>query len=131
MLISELIGRPISFPVKASFFDIPLIGFVLRQAGCIPVNRENTAQAIQAMNQVAKEAIELGRSVCVSAEGSRRRKRSEFGKCNVNLPLKKGAFHILKKLKYDLLVVKIIGGSRLMPTGQYYLNQGSFTVSPL
>lgn len=69
--------------------------------------------------------------VCIFAEGGRRRKPSDPDEINVNLPLKKGAFHILKELKYDLLIVKISGGNRLMFSQANYLRQGTFMIELL
>lgn len=80
------------------------------------------------MSHVGYEATVRKRDVCVFAEGTRRRKRSEFNQTNVTLPLKKGAFHILKEIKYDLIIVKIIGGTRLMPTGYKGIKSGAFYV---
>jgi hypothetical protein len=50
------------------------------------------------MEKVAQIAKNINRDVCVFAEGARRRKMSDPNEINVNIPLKKGAFHILKEL---------------------------------
>lgn len=41
LLILETFRKPIGFPVKASFFKIPFVGFVLKSTGCIPINKED------------------------------------------------------------------------------------------
>ena len=37
----EIFYRPLGFPVKSTFFKIPLIGLILKCSNCIPIDREN------------------------------------------------------------------------------------------
>lgn len=57
-------------------------------------------------------------------EGERRRKLSEPNKVNI-LPLKKGPFHLALALKYDIVIMIIVGGTRLFGPGSIFPKPGT------
>lgn len=61
-------GRWPRFLAKGSLFAVPVLGWALRSAGQIPVQR-NSRQASQAI-QAAREALELGRAVVIYPEAT-------------------------------------------------------------
>ena len=64
------LGRAPRFMAKESLFRVPVVGFVLRGLGMIPVSRTTSASAAgQAISQAA-ELVSDGRGVIVYPEGS-------------------------------------------------------------
>lgn len=57
--------RPIRFLALESLFRVPLLGFILRVFGCIPVSPLKAKEALQ----IAAEALAAGEVVCVFPEG--------------------------------------------------------------
>lgn len=62
-------GRAPRFLTKASLFTIPVVGWVLRRSGQVPVEREGSARGGAAL-QGARELVDNGRAVIVYPEGS-------------------------------------------------------------
>jgi 1-acyl-sn-glycerol-3-phosphate acyltransferase len=62
-------GRMPRFMAKASILRIPVIGWVLRKSGQIPVERGGSTRSSTALKE-AKELVSKGRAVIVYPEGS-------------------------------------------------------------
>lgn len=63
------LGRAPRFLAKASLFRVPVLGWLLRRSGQIPVEREGSARG-SAPLKAAQELVEKGRAVIVYPEGS-------------------------------------------------------------
>lgn len=63
------LGRNPRFMAKASILRVPVIGWLLRKSGQIPVERGGTSQSAQSL-QAAKELVKRGRAIIVYPEGS-------------------------------------------------------------
>lgn len=63
------LGRLPRFMAKASILKIPVLGWVLRKSGQIPVERGGSTRSSQAL-LAAKDLVRKGRSVIVYPEGS-------------------------------------------------------------
>ncbi|GAA1469663.1 1-acyl-sn-glycerol-3-phosphate acyltransferase [Microbacterium thalassium] len=63
-------GRAPRFMAKESLFRIPVLGWVLRASGMIPVARATSASAAKQTMTAATELTEHGRGVIVYPEGS-------------------------------------------------------------
>lgn len=63
-------------------------------------------------------------------EGQRRRKKSEPDQINL-LPLKKGPFHLALSLEFDIVVVIIVGSSRVWGADSYLPRKGTIFVKCL
>lgn len=94
------------FAAKRSLWRHPVVGAVLDSLGMIPIDRENTADAIAAMNQVRSGHD----SIVVFPEGT----RSRDGRLQ---PFKKGAFVTAIRLGLPVVPVCCRGTRRLMPKG--------------
>jgi 1-acyl-sn-glycerol-3-phosphate acyltransferase len=70
MIFHQLLDDPV-FAVKRELFAIPLLGWYMRKAGCIPIDRSSPVRAMRTMIAGATEALADGRQVIVFPEGTR------------------------------------------------------------
>jgi len=63
-------GRAPRFMAKASLFKVPVLGWVLRAAGMVPVARSSSASATRQTVEDSKALVEHGRGVIVYPEGT-------------------------------------------------------------
>jgi 1-acyl-sn-glycerol-3-phosphate acyltransferase len=70
MIFHQLLDDPV-FAVKRELFAIPLIGWYMRKAGCIRIDRSSPVRAMRTMIEGATEALADGRQVIVFPEGTR------------------------------------------------------------
>lgn len=64
------IGRAPRFMAKESLFKVPVLGWVLRRTGMIPVARSSSASAAKQTLKQSAELVEHGRGVIVYPEGT-------------------------------------------------------------
>ncbi|MFF7292348.1 lysophospholipid acyltransferase family protein [Microbacterium sp. NPDC008134] len=64
------IGRAPRFMAKESLFRVPVLGWILRKTGMIPVARASSATAAKQTMLQSKEIVEHGRGVIVYPEGT-------------------------------------------------------------
>jgi glycerol-3-phosphate O-acyltransferase / dihydroxyacetone phosphate acyltransferase len=74
LLVAAAAGRPVRFLAKAPLFRIPLVGPVLRLAGCLPVYRPKDDPALAARNEATfaavTDALTGGAAVAIFPEGT-------------------------------------------------------------
>jgi 1-acyl-sn-glycerol-3-phosphate acyltransferase len=118
-----LAGLPVDFKfvLKQELMRIPVLGFTMRQARYIAIDRANPRRAVQSMNQAA-ERIKSGASVVVFPEGT----RSEDGRLQ---PFKRGGFLLALKSGCEVVPVTIQGSSRIAPKGSLRIRPGRVTVT--
>ncbi|MBN8205981.1 1-acyl-sn-glycerol-3-phosphate acyltransferase [Microbacterium esteraromaticum] len=63
-------GRLPRFMAKESLFRVPVVGWVLRKSGMIPVARTSSASAAKQTMAQSRELVEHGRGVIVYPEGT-------------------------------------------------------------
>ncbi len=104
---------PISFRwiAKRQLFRIPFIGWAMRRAGYISIDRENPREALKAMEEAAKK-IRAGMNIIIFPEGT----RSFDGNL---LPFKKGGFTLALRAMVPIVPIGIYGTSRLQPKGSF------------
>lgn len=68
-LVSWRLGRAPRFMAKASLFEVPMVGWLLRRTGQIPVQRTTVGRRDQPV-QAAMQLVERGQCVVVYPEGS-------------------------------------------------------------
>ncbi|OAN43576.1 lysophospholipid acyltransferase family protein [Microbacterium sp. H83] len=64
------IGRAPRFMAKESLFRVPVLGWVLRATGMVPVARSSSASAAKQTIRQSEELVEHGRGVIVYPEGT-------------------------------------------------------------
>jgi 1-acyl-sn-glycerol-3-phosphate acyltransferase len=70
LIFHQLLDDPV-FAVKRELFAIPLLGWYMRKAGCIRIDRSSPVRAMRTMITGASAALADGRQVIVFPEGTR------------------------------------------------------------
>ncbi|MEZ0336492.1 MAG: 1-acyl-sn-glycerol-3-phosphate acyltransferase [Gemmatimonadales bacterium] len=74
LLVAAAAGRPVRFLAKAPLFGVPVVGAVLRAAGCLPVYRRSDDPALTAKNEDTFEAVTAaladGAAIAIFPEGT-------------------------------------------------------------
>jgi 1-acyl-sn-glycerol-3-phosphate acyltransferase len=108
------------FFAKASLYKIPFLGWHLRWAGHLPVDRSNARASLKSMTEGARIIAERGISVLLFPEGGRSLEGlREF---------KEGAAYIAIKAGVPLVPVAIVGMRELLPMGSGHIRSGRVTV---
>jgi 1-acyl-sn-glycerol-3-phosphate acyltransferase len=116
-IYSLIVALPFQFKwvAKRELFLIPFVGWVMKRAGYISLDRKHPREALKAMEDAAQK-IRGGMNVIIFPEGT----RSEDGNL---LPFKKGVFALAIRAKVPIVPVGISGSSRLQPKGSFIPNQ--------
>ena len=99
---------------KAVLFRVPFMGWAMRAASYIPVERNNRKQSYQAFLNTL-EAIKAGSSIVVFPEGT----RSEDGNIGV---FKKGSQLLAQRAKVPMVPVTIIGTQDIIRKGSMLIH---------
>jgi 1-acyl-sn-glycerol-3-phosphate acyltransferase len=113
------IRRRVRYMAWERFFQIPVLGFVMRVFGAFPVKLETTDKAAQ------REAIELikqGGLLVIFPEGGRTR----TGKL---MPFKAGAFRLALAHGIPIIPVTIKGGYKIWSTHRLLPRPGKLTIT--
>jgi 1-acyl-sn-glycerol-3-phosphate acyltransferase len=106
------------FILKQELMRIPLLGFAMRAAGHVALDRTDHRKAVKSMNEAA-EKMERGTSMLIFPEGT----RSEDGKLQ---PFKIGGFRLALKAGFDIVPVTIMNSRHIVPKGSLRINKGVF-----
>ena len=108
------------FFAKKGLFLIPFLGWHLKRAGHLAVDRSNARASLKSMSQGARIVAERGVSVLLFPEGGRSPQGlREF---------KEGAAYIAIKAGVPLAPVAIVGMRRLLPMGSIHIRSGAVTL---
>ncbi|HEX2965895.1 MAG TPA: lysophospholipid acyltransferase family protein [Syntrophorhabdaceae bacterium] len=104
---------PVSFRwiAKRQLFRIPFIGWSMRKAGYISIDRENPREALKAMDEAARN-IRGGINIIIFPEGT----RSVDGNL---LPFKKGGFSLALRAMVPIVPMALYGTNKLQPKGSF------------
>jgi 1-acyl-sn-glycerol-3-phosphate acyltransferase len=109
------------FLAKESLFRIPVLGWAMTAAGCIPIDRSNRARAVRTLRDAA-ERVRAGTSVVLFPEGT----RSRNGRL---APFKKGVFHLAAAAGVPVVPVAISGSYRILRPGTLVVRPGTLRLS--
>lgn len=101
-LFVALKDTPFVFAAKKELFRVPFIGWHLRLAGYVEVDRQNRDRAISAYTKAAQQVRERGTIVTVYPEGT----RSVDGTI---LPFKKGPFMLALEAQVPIVPIAVDG----------------------
>lgn len=118
-----LLPSEMKFLSKESVFRIPLLGWLMRTAGDIPVTRGDKDSAREALEQMRRRLLE-GASVVVFPEGT----RSDDGSI---APFREGAFRLAIELGVDVVPLAIRGTETALPKHSLVFAPTSATVTVL
>lgn len=116
MLLPEIPVRITVF-IKRSLMKIPVLGYCMRLANFIPVDRRGDADAARASVQNAQQVMASGVSVVSFVEGT----RSKDGRL---LPFKKGPFYLAMDAQVPVIPVSIYGTEKMMRKGSLGIRRG-------
>jgi 1-acyl-sn-glycerol-3-phosphate acyltransferase len=106
-LFVALKETPFVFAAKRELFKVPFIGWHLRLAGYIEVDRDNRERAVASFARAAKQIRERGTVVTVYPEGT----RSVDGTI---LPFKKGPFMLALETQVPIVPVATAGADQAL-----------------
>jgi len=106
---------------KASLFHLPFLGWHLRRAGHMPVDRKNPSRAARSLLAAAAH-VRRGRAIFVFPEGG----RSPDGRLG---EFKAGAFLLAIKAETPVVPVSIRGTHALLPMHSWHVRTGSVEMS--
>jgi len=108
------------FFAKKGLYRIPFLGWHLRWAGHLPVDRSNARASLKSMTEGARIISQRHISVVLFPEGG----RSATGL----RPFKEGAAYIAIKAGVPVVPVAIVGLRELLPMGAGHIRSGHVTV---
>jgi 1-acyl-sn-glycerol-3-phosphate acyltransferase len=108
------------FFAKKGLYKIPFLGWHLRWAGHLPVDRSNARASLKSMSEGARIIAQHRISVLLFPEGG----RSATGL----RPFKEGAAYIAIKAGVPVVPVAIVGLRELLPMGSGHIKSGRITV---
>ncbi len=100
LVLTSILPLPIRFVAKRELLKWPVIGWSLRPAGQIVVDRQHTADAVRSIDTATRRRI--GGQVIFFVEGTRTRD-GEL------LPFKRGAFHFAIANQMPVLPTAVVG----------------------
>jgi len=103
---------PLNFVAKDTLFKIPFYNVCSLAHGDIPIVRGKLEDAKTALRNAALKVKDEKKSIVISPEGTRRRKKST-GTIDQLLPFKKGPFHLAKDSGASITPLVYMGASRL------------------
>ncbi len=115
-----LIPRRTSVMVKKELFKVPILGYAMRKALFVPVDRGNRDAGINAV-RTAKAVVQEGLNMTIYVEG----KRSFDGKL---LPFKKGPFYLVTECAVPVIPMTIVGTHYAMPKARFSIKPGPVQV---
>jgi 1-acyl-sn-glycerol-3-phosphate acyltransferase len=116
MLLPEIPVRIAVF-IKRPLMKIPILGYCMRLAGFIPVDRKGEVEAARASVRTALGVLQSGVSVASFVEGT----RSPNGRM---LPFKKGPFYLALESRIPIIPVSIHGTEKMMRKGSLAIRRG-------
>ncbi len=106
---------------KKSLRYLPIIGWFMKKAGIIFIDRFHRERAMKSMEEAKTLILENKRSLLIAAEGT----RTYTGELQ---PLKKGAFYLALQTKLPMIPVTIVGAYALFPRHVWYPKPGKILV---
>jgi 1-acyl-sn-glycerol-3-phosphate acyltransferase len=106
-----------AFFIKRSLLKIPIVGFGMRLAGFIPVDRDGRSESARVSVQTANRVLASGVNISTFPEGT----RSRSGRL---LPFKKGAFYLAMESGVPVIPISIWGSEHMMTKGSLRIKPG-------
>jgi 1-acyl-sn-glycerol-3-phosphate acyltransferase len=111
-----------SFFLNRSLIKIPNLGWGMRLADFIPVDRDGRLESARESVKVGQRVLASGVSISTFPEGT----RSRDGKM---LPFKKGAFYLAMESGAPVVPVSICGSEQMMTKGSLRIHPGTARVT--
>lgn len=105
---------------KESLFKIPIIGWTMRRAGYIGINRTSPKKFLESLHRAVEE-IRNGKSIVIFPEGTRTRD-GDVGR------FKKGSLFLIFKTGAPVVPITISGSFDVLKRGGFRINSGKVRV---
>ena len=119
-VVIPVMPRRTSVLVKKELFRIPILGWGMRLAQLVPVDRRNRETALASMH-FAANVLRSGLNMTVWPEGT----RSIDGRL---LPFKKGPFYLAMDSGVPIVPITVIGTHEIWPKARFAIHPGTATV---
>ena len=119
-LVIPVMPRRTSVLVKKELFRIPVLGWGMRLASLVPVDRCNREAAIASLRSAA-EVLRFGCIMTFWPEGT----RWPVGRL---LPFKLGPFHLSTESGVPFVAITVVGTHEIWPKGEFAIHPGTATV---
>jgi 1-acyl-sn-glycerol-3-phosphate acyltransferase len=116
----SVLPQQFRFFAKRGLYRIPFLGWHLRLAGHLAVDRSNARNSLKSMTAGAQAIQERGISLLLFPEGGRQREGLQA--------FREGAAYIAIKAGVPLVPVGIIGMRELLPIGSIHIRAGKVRV---
>jgi 1-acyl-sn-glycerol-3-phosphate acyltransferase len=107
-----------AFFIKRSLLKIPLVGYGMRLAGFVPVDRDGRLESARESVQAANKVLASGVNISTFPEGT----RSRTGRL---LPFKKGPFYLAMESGAPVIPISIWGSEHMMTKGSLRIKPGT------
>lgn len=121
LVLLAVLPLPVRFLAKRSIFSVPVLGWSIRAAGFVPVDRGDRARGASAVDACLK-LLKAGRSILVFPEETRTR-TGEL------LPFKPGAALLALRSGAPLLPLGVAGTRRALAPGSLAITPGPVTLT--
>lgn len=118
--LSGYLPVQIRWVAKSSLFRIPFVGWSMKAAGYISVDRSNKKKAYQSFVATA-DKVKQGNSVVIFPEGT----RSEDGTIG---PFKKGSHLLAVRAKAPMVPVTLIGTGNIIKKNSFVITPGPIRI---
>jgi 1-acyl-sn-glycerol-3-phosphate acyltransferase len=119
-VVIPVMPRRTSVLVKKELFRVPILGWAMRLADLVPVDRRNRDAAISSL-RFAADVLRSGVSMTIWPEGT----RSRDGRL---LPFKKGPFHLAIESGVPIVPITLVGTHEIWPKDEFVVHPGTATV---
>ena len=119
-IVIPVMPRRTSVLVKKELFKVPILGWGMRLARLVPVDRQNRETAIASLHYAA-DVLRSGLNMTIWPEGT----RSPDGRLQ---PFKKGPFHLAMDSGVPVVPITLVGTHEIWPKGEFAIRPGTATV---
>jgi 1-acyl-sn-glycerol-3-phosphate acyltransferase len=119
-ILLSVLPRCPGFLAKKELFDFPVFGPAMKGIHCIPIDRADRKQSLDAIEKAAGLVREGGRLV-VFPEGTR-------GNGKQLRTLKKGPFHLVQRARVPIVPVGLTGTAAVCPRDNFKVYPGKVTI---
>ena len=124
IILSALLRRDIVGVGKKEIADVPIMGALMKLAGAVLIDRENSQSARETMAPLVDMMLKEGRSLCIAPEGTR--------STSTNIGhFKKGAFHLAMQAGVPIVPIVIHNAIDVAPRGQFVVRPATVKVTVL
>lgn len=119
-VVLPVMPRRTSVMVKKELFRTPILGWGMRLAQLVAIDRRNREAALASM-RFAADVLRSGLNMTVWPEGT----RSRDGRL---LPFKKGPFYLAMDTGVPIVPITVVGTHEIWPKGEFAVHPGTATV---